>query len=979
MMSRKDDTGRLERLLDQALGLSEVGTAFAWQCDLLRMFLSGRIVRAVDVPTGLGKTAVMAIWLVARGEGAPLPRRLVYVVDRRAVVDQATEIAQQLRQFVDDASAEFRDKLGLVAERSLPVSTLRGRFIDNREWLEDPSAPAIIVGTVDMIGSRLLFEGYGVSRKMRPYHSGLLGTDTLVVLDESHLVPPFELMLQTLVADRATFGPAGKLSTIIPPFQLIALSATGRHSSENVIGLTEKDFEHTVAKKRLAAAKRVTFREFDDPKTLANQLAAEAWALTDGGNKSSRIIVFSNSREVAEKSRQAVEQYAKGDKKEGIEQVEIDTQLFVGARRVREREDAANWLAEHGFLAGSKAEVARPAFVFATSAGEVGVDLDADHMVCDLVAWERMVQRLGRVNRRGDGDAEIRVMIPALIRPAEALRKKSDQRSKKETEAIAEYETVRAWKKALTLLPSDRGGLDASPGAIRRLKLQATAEGALRDRIEVVYRGTPWQSMMTIATGFAPNLQEVLTAATTLPPLRPALTRPVVDAWSMTALEKHTGRPLVAPWLRGWIDDQPQTTVLWRRYLPLRNGKAVTRVEMREFFEAAPPHLVETLETETDRVLKWAIKRADSLLKDVIKAKTTAVTDETPDEAQILRGDSVVGVILGRDLDIIDDLLLSDFVFDSDDQKRNKRDRDNLERKLFGNTLVLDRRFAGLSDGGLLEMDVKRAKEPPLTGDDGWLGGDIDDRRGAQEPIPPFRVRKSHDDSKSAEPEWQRCYSFPSAVTEEGEPTHFLIIDKWKHSGASEDGRSAGHLQKIATHQDRAERKAKRLAERLKLPPDYARMLRIVARLHDEGKRAERWQRAFSAPPNGIAYAKTPGPIKFKLLGGYRHEFGSLPALEGDDEFMSLDEDMKELARHLVVSHHGFGRPVIRVDGCDDAPPSALDERARDVALRFARLQEQWGPWGLAWWESLLRSVDQQASRDNELDDNPNETRANNG
>ena len=63
--------------------------------------------------------------------------------------------------------------------RPLPISTLRGQHIDNRDWLEDPASPAIIVGTVDMVGSRLLFEGYGTSRKMRPYHAGLLGADAL--------------------------------------------------------------------------------------------------------------------------------------------------------------------------------------------------------------------------------------------------------------------------------------------------------------------------------------------------------------------------------------------------------------------------------------------------------------------------------------------------------------------------------------------------------------------------------------------------------------------------------------------------------------------------------------------------------------------------------------------------------------------------------------------------------------------------------
>ena len=68
------------------------------------------------------------------------------------------------------------------------------------------------------------------------------------------------------------------------------------------------------------------------------------------------------------------------------------------------------WLQSHGFLAGSGSPPAKPAFLIATSAGEVGVDLDADHMVCDLVPWERMVQRLGRVNRRGESDATIVVV-----------------------------------------------------------------------------------------------------------------------------------------------------------------------------------------------------------------------------------------------------------------------------------------------------------------------------------------------------------------------------------------------------------------------------------------------------------------------------------------------------------------------------------------------------------------------------------------
>jgi hypothetical protein len=40
---------------------------------------------------------------------------------------------------------------------------------------------------------------------------------------------------------------------------------------------------------------------------------------------------------------------------------------------------------------------------------------------------------------------------------------------------------------------------------------------------------------------------------------------------------------------------------------------------------------------------------------------------------------------------------------------------------------------------------------------------------------------------------------------------------------------------------------------------------------------------------------------------------------------------------------------------------------ARDVALRFARLQKRWGPWGLAWW-GVAALADQRASRRTKVD-----------
>src|SRR5262245_34031551 len=72
-----------------------------WQERLYRdHFIKNKLPSVIDLPTGLGKTMVMAIWLIARSMNCELPRRLIYVVDRRTVVDQATDLATSLQKKV---------------------------------------------------------------------------------------------------------------------------------------------------------------------------------------------------------------------------------------------------------------------------------------------------------------------------------------------------------------------------------------------------------------------------------------------------------------------------------------------------------------------------------------------------------------------------------------------------------------------------------------------------------------------------------------------------------------------------------------------------------------------------------------------------------------------------------------------------------------------------------------------------------------
>jgi CRISPR-associated endonuclease/helicase Cas3 len=925
-----------EQYLATALNLVAPDRVFSWQRRLLDKFIAGPIPSVLDIPTGLGKTSVMAIWLVARLAGAVVPRRLVYVVDRRAVVDQATTEALHLKVFVE-ARPEIKAKLGLP--NGLPISTLRGQQVDNREWQENPASPAIIVGTVDMIGSRLLFEGYGISRKMRPYHAGLLGADTLVVLDEAHLVPPFEKLLEAIAKAESDLQPKGmEERSIVPKMKLLSLSATGR-SDQPAFELDEDDLKlGTITYKRLTADKRLTFNLLKNEEGLANALARNAWNLCSSGTVTTKIIVFSNKREVALKAKQALEKLAKGDKKAGIAEVKISTQLLVGGRRVHEREITAKWLKDHAFVAGSKNPLTQPAFVFATSAGEVGIDLDADHMVGDLVAWERMVQRFGRVNRRGEGDAKIIIIQEPSPKPTKgeenALKKSEKERETKDHKIIAAFhakqETAQALSKPLGLLPNSDHGIDVSPAALCDLKRSTlpNADDAEDDKLRAARRA-------------------ILSAAMTPAPLRPELTRPILDSWAMTSLPEHSGRPKIQPWLRGWVDDEPQITVAWRKHLPIDRSKDKTPLKLiSDFFDAAPIHVSEELELETRQIIGWLKKRAEAIRKSHTLAKASDA------DLKPLHVDEPFAIILKRDGEPNRNPFISiaDLLGESEDKK-------DMERRFYDATLVLDSRFAGLGADGLLD---EKESALPQTLDDGneWMGIT---KNG---PVIRFRVRESDQTMPTKDKGWRQRLRVPVERSLEGDPLRWLIVDKWRSDSTTADDGAAGALQLLTAHQQAAVFKIQAIAQSLALPASYIQMLEIAARLHDEGKRAERWQKAFNAPRESGPFAKTPGPICQALLDSYRHEFSSLSALTADPDFCKLPENLRDLALHIVAAHHGFARPLISIRGCDEAPPSLLEMRAREVALRFVRMERRWGPWGLAWWESLLRAADQQASRE---------------
>ncbi len=278
-----------------------------------------------------------------------------------------------------------------------------------------------------------------------------------------------------------------------------------------------------------------------------------------------------------------------------------------------------------------------------------------------------------------------------------------------------------------------------------------------------------------------------------------------------------------------------------------------------------------------------------------------------------------------------------------------------------GAILVVNARFGGLSENGMLDEKVSVSDVAhTIDSENEWLPARDDG------PAIRFRVRSvAGEGSPESDVDWRERHRFIAEQSDEGEARSFLIVEKWCHDSETEDDRSVGHPQELAEHHAWTEDKARAIADAVGLPNKYANMLAIAARLHDEGKRNPRWQRAVNPSADGKIYAKTSERMNSRLLDGYRHEFGSLPYAQNDADFSTLPNHLQELALHLIAAHHGWARPVISPSGGNECP-SVSEQRACEIALRFARLQKRWGPWGLAWWEAQLRSADQQASREND-------------
>lgn len=134
------------------------------------------------------------------------------------------------------------------------------------------------------------------------------------------------------------------------------------------------------------------------------------------------------------------------------------------------------------------------------------------------------------------------------------------------------------------------------------------------------------------------------------------------------------------------------------------------------------------------------------------------------------------------------------------------------------------------------------------------------------------------------------------------------------------------------------------------LDESLAHQVAEAGRLHDVGKNDDRFQLMLGAPMGTLLAKSGPHEARMSRLlsglpPGWRHEVASLAARP----------EMAPLVRYLVGTHHGRGRPWLPA-----GPDTELWRQANGAEwpALVARMRTEYGYWGLAYFEALVRLAD---------------------
>lgn len=944
---------------------------FAWQTGLSdRVCGSGGWPAALDVPTGMGKTAVLDIAVFAlalQAELAPAertaPTRTFLVVDRRVIVDQAHDRALRIADALDVATVgvlgEVADRLRALAGEGCPPLTatrMRGGVTWASRWLDSARLPAIVTGTVDQLGSRLLFRGYGVSTTMRPVDAALCGKDSLLLLDEAHLAQPF---LRTVRAVAAYESRAEEPVLGGRPLRPVLLSATlPKPTDGSLDGMfrCDPDLETSpVARARLEAAKSTALLDVRAHGELGPTLAALAVDAAASG--SMRVGVVCNTVALARTVFTLLPPSEQADRA-----------LLIGRCREPERERTADTWIRGRLAATDEPPDERPLIVVATQTVEVGADIDLDVLITEACPLDALTQRLGRLNRLGRTPSADAVVV-------------HDQALHDQDAGTAVYgqATSRTWE---WLVEEARLQGETVP-AVAVAKAVAALSSA--PRLDLGARG--------LAARLEPGVRAGLASET---PPAPVVLSPVLDIWSRTHPAPDPDQP-VAPFLHGLEQPRSEIHFCWRAGL-------TSPESWEEELEACPPaahEMVTVSYAEARRVLT----RSD---RASMQSDVEGALGEPDDVEDYGESRSVIGYVVGPD------------------QKRVPLGPNTRLRP--GSTVVLDSaegghdqwgwtgRLAGepvrdvgdLSATGPLRVRL-REQVWPMRDDEGLrrLDPQNDDRdadlwdhldRLAMEavegsPEHHHLVAMTGPARRKARVRWTRDAGPVVTVARRG-----IVSDLSDGAGDALAGASSRGVATIGLtrHLRDVERRGGEEATAVGLKSALVRAVALAGLAHDLGKADPRFQLMLhGANPYRYELADEPlakstgGQSSFherqreqKASGwpmGMRHEAVSAALVqallrERPSLFDGIDAD---LVVHLVGTHHGRGRPLL--PGVLDPDPQKVraslpshgSHGDSDVAVqsdegivdwdqpaRFGRLNRRYGRWGLALLESLLRLAD---------------------
>jgi CRISPR-associated endonuclease/helicase Cas3 len=421
-------------------GMATGGFApYLWQ---LQVAVDG-LPEVLPVPTGLGKTEVALVWAWRRlVAGDPEPLHLVYCLPMRSLV---TQTVLRRRGYFDALKARN-------AEVEVGVHQLMGGAVDE-DWARWPDKPWILVGTQDQLLSRALNRGYAMSRFEWPVHFGLLNNDCRWIIDEVQLMGPglwttsqLDWMRRKRFLSLKPCLTTWMSATVGTSFLCTtdrAREGLGEPSAE------QGDFEAKL-KDSLDADEAIWWwREARRPVdwTRTNTAAALAAAVMKEHSAGTLSLVICNTVNMAREVFRAF----------SVTHKVLLTSRFRRADRDTHEQRLLTFEANR--KTGKLPEGDPGLICVSTQVIEAGVDISAHRLWSELAPWPSVLQRLGRLNRKGD-DQDARAWFWET--PKEKGRGKAERigpyesadigRAKKLIDAFAPTSETKAFSQAIAEL-----------------------------------------------------------------------------------------------------------------------------------------------------------------------------------------------------------------------------------------------------------------------------------------------------------------------------------------------------------------------------------------------------------------------------------------------------------------------------------------------------------------------------------------------